>query len=765
MPSLLKKIIKNPVKTLTGPLREAVKHVPVVGHVADNVLRGAAMAIDHTTVGGILGMAIDATHVTEDLVNHGVNIVTGKSKIQEQAEQQVQQYKKDFERLKQDSLKNLELGYQNNLQEIHRTIQNIENEKERLLINLATELEDLHIQEIRELDADLVVAQAAERAIILERENGLERMQLLERQGEEQFVAFVAEINARYEPLLQQCDNDLNAIRQQEQAMSLEYDNQRHSIIDQYNSQLDNIIKSIEDHKKKATRRATRDFAITVASTAVAGAVAPQIATALGISSKVGVAMVQAATASTVHSVATGQIEQLPAALLKNTATKGLIAISSVGASNVVNNIGESKLGSLGNAVVVGAAVGSANTIMQGGNILGNIATSIAGESAGVVISEQSSICDKPSRDGMQGAVVGGVKAVIAGENIATGALVDGVREYITGVATVEIASVASYTNQQSMSLEQQNKCSDDLPESDKTSKSIDKINVKKPDSLPEDRTQSSLNGALIFSKKVIDKYDLVTSKAKEKYSLINQSFEEISSISHEEESSITKVRKLLNSVKEIPVMGIMQRNTEFQPDAALYANGFHLDLSTNHHSTENRTTYAYDVVRLGTKKFNFGFTPYVSATNSMETPVAGMDLQATTATSITRGINLVTAQTDNISASVDVLRYDRSDTLSMQARPLSSRKAGLLIGNVEQHKRASLAVVSASLNNVKVPFFGACTGQIRGDIDGVNLNVKSTRKPLFYEADLTWNVTCRPTRSDQEPKRANKLNTPKARP
>ncbi len=389
-----KKLIRHPIKTTTAPIREVVKHVPVVGHTADKALRETARVVDNVA------------HVANEIVRDAVDTVSGKSKIKEQADLQIEQCRAEFANLKSNSLMELENVYQENLIEIQLVIQNMENEKNRLLANKTEDLEELNIEEIRGLEADLVIAQQAIQAIAMERENGIQIMETIERQHQEQLRGFVAEVTARYEPLLQRCEHDLNINKQHEQEISLEYNKQRVFIANQYDAKLNEIVRQIEEQKKKACKRVTRNFAISVASMAVAKVAAPKLASALSINNKVGAVMIHAATASTVNAIATNQTKQLPAALLGNVVTSGLIT-----ASMVDKFVDKSVLGKL-------------------------------------------TIENQALKEGLRRAIVGGMEAVAVGENIAATGVGRGLHAYATSVAASGIqailgSSIASSSNDQ----------------------------------------------------------------------------------------------------------------------------------------------------------------------------------------------------------------------------------------------------------------------------------------------------------------------------
>lgn len=449
MPSFFKKLSKNPIKVITAPLREVAKHIPVVGRPVDKLLRETARVIDKSAIGAF-------------------NTVTGKAKINKQAEQQIQKCQNEFAKLKNNSLKNLDRSYQENLTEIQQIIQEIENEKTRLLAELNSGVAEMHAQEITALEIDLSGAREAEQAVISKKAEWLQQIEILERQSEGQLAVLAEEINARYAPLLEQCDNNLEALRQQEQAMSGEYENRRAVIIAKYNEQLDSTINQIEEHKKKAKKKATRNFMLSVASYAVAEVVTLPIAGTLGVSSKAGIAMTQTVTSATCNALITRKLEQLPLEVLKGEATKRLIGISNVQVTNILNNMSGVGLNFFEEAIVAGVSTGSVKTIVQGGKPLDNIVTAVASKCIGAVMADQLPRCEPLLFQGLNSVLLGGFKAAIAGQDLVPAAIAEGLHTYIKGTAKEGVENLVDHLKTI-------------VDKDDLDSFADDKININKP--------------------------------------------------------------------------------------------------------------------------------------------------------------------------------------------------------------------------------------------------------------------------------------------
>lgn len=662
MPSFLKKLIKHPVKVITAPIREVVKHVPLVGHSADKVLREAARVVDNTA-GAAVNLVGEVVDLVGDMAHDTVDIVTGKSKIKKQAEQQIQKSKIEFDRMKNNSLNDLDISYQESLQEIQVVMQNIEAEKQRLLDQKAVDLEVNYDQAMQLLITGSAVAEDATRLLTAARDDGMQSIETLDQQFQEQMLAFAEEINARYQPLLEQCDNDLQAITAYEQAMALEYENQYGSIVAQYNSQLQDIISNIQERKKKAIKKANINFAITVGSSIVSRVVAPKIVAALQIQTKVGAAMVNATTFSTVNSIATGQIARLPSIVLKNTLTSGALAITGLDTAF----IGREEI---------------ATSSQQGLQQLAQTAS------------------------------VAGVRAAVLGENIVGAVIAAGLQEGMIDIAITAVKGLYSPDNNMPIHT----------PDNNMEPKNTNTMADINPFGLEKVRT-------------IDDKYGLFISNAKAR--------------DYWRGHSLEAVAEAASSSNASDNLSVMQSNNTFHPIPAIYSHRVSL---FNNPTSEYRTTHAYDLVSYGNEKANIGFRPYISSHNSIERSHLAPNLQASVSTDISFGVNIANIQHRNFSAGLDVLRFDKSDTLQMSARPkilFGYSQAGILMNDFVQHKRGALATVSAQLTDVPVPLLGSCNGTVRADFIGFNSNTQVTKKALFYTADFTADISCARTNID----------------
>ena len=662
MPSFLKKLIKHPVKVITAPIREVVKHVPLVGHSADKVLREAARVVDNTA-GAAVNLVGEVVDLVGDMAHDTVDIVTGKSKIKKQAEQQIQKSKIEFDRMKNNSLNDLDISYQESLQEIQVVMQNIEAEKQRLLDQKAVDLEVNYDQAMQLLITGSAVAEDTTRLLTAARDDGMQSIETLDQQFQEQMLAFAEEINARYQPLLEQCDNDLQAITAYEQAMALEYENQYGSIVAQYNSQLQAIVSNIQERKKKAIKKANINFAITVGSSIVAGVVAPKIVAALQIQTKVGAAMVNATTFSTVNSIATGQVAQLPSIVLKNTLTSGALAITGLNT----------------------AFIGREEITTSSQQVLQQLA---------------------------QTASVAGLRAAVLGENIVGAVIAAGLQEGIIDIATTAAKGLYSPDNNMPIHTPDNNM----EPQNTNTMADINPFGLEKV------RT-------------VDDKYGLFISNAKAR--------------DYWRGHSLEAVAEAASSSNASDNLSVMQSNNTFHPIPAIYSHRVSL---FNNPTSEYRTTHAYDLVSYGNEKANIGFRPYISSHTSIERSHLAPNLQASVSTDISFGVNIANIQHRNFSAGLDVLRFDKSDTLQMSARPkilFGYSQAGILMNDFVQHKRGALATISAQLTDVPVPLLGSCNGTVRADFMGFNLNTQETKKALLYTADFTADISCARTNID----------------
>ncbi len=662
MPSFLKKLIKHPVKVITAPIREVVKHVPLVGHSADKVLREAARVVDNTA-GAAVNLVGEVVDLVGDMAHDTVDIVTGKSKIKKQAEQQIQKSKIEFDRMKNNSLNDLDISYQESLQEIQVVMQNIEAEKQRLLDQKAVDLEVNYDQAMQLLITGSAVAEDATRLLTAARDDGMQSIETLDQQFQEQMLAFAEEINARYQPLLEQCDNDLQAITAYEQAMALEYENQYGSIVAQYNSQLQDIISNIQERKKKAIKKANINFAITVGSSIVARVVAPKIVAALQIQTKVGAAMVNATTFSTVNSIATGQIARLPSIVLKNTLTSGALAITGLDTAF----IGREEI---------------ATSSQQGLQQLAQTAS------------------------------VAGVRAAVLGENIVGAVIAAGLQEGMIDIAITAVKGLYSPDNNMPIHT----------PDNNMEPKNTNTMADINPFGLEKVRT-------------IDDKYGLFISNAKAR--------------DYWRGHSLEAVAEAASSSNASDNLSVMQSNNTFHPIPAIYSHRVSL---FNNPTSEYRTTHAYDLVSYGNEKANIGFRPYISSHTSIERSHLAPNLQASVSTDISFGVNIANIQHRNFSVGLDVLRFDKSDTLQMSARPkilFGYSQAGILMNDFVQHKRGALATVSAQLTDVPVPLLGSCNGTVRADFIGFNSNTQVTKKALFYTADFTADISCARTNID----------------
>jgi hypothetical protein len=321
--------------------------VPVVGKVVREIARIGDQIIK----------------VPEKVVHKAVNDISGRTKIKKKAEEQQAQQRSNINEAKQRTLATLSTQYQQCLSEIsnsktiianrltniiadkHAAINSISTARSAVLANnnnLATDelnnviqildqqANDLLtqlVEEIRELEHDLLQINQLESNIETDQQEAPRVLAELTQQLQTRLDTMIAAIEEKYNNLAEQQQSELTSSETEEHRIESEYLAEQNEINNRYNAHLNAVLHNIESWKKQASRRATRHFAINIASNIAANLIAPGISSAIGVTSKLGGALVQSVSCTTIDSIATGKMKHLPRSILKNAVTSGVTTI------------------------------------------------------------------------------------------------------------------------------------------------------------------------------------------------------------------------------------------------------------------------------------------------------------------------------------------------------------------------------------------------------------------------------------------------------
>lgn len=315
--------------------------IPVVG----KIIKETARAADHIV------------SVPQKAVHQVVNKLSGRDKIKKIALQQKEQQTQTINEAKRRSLAEVVESYQQCLASIEREHRDVTEERDKLiedkeeiinyvnaaktallagdqnilqedlnpLIQLldqqATDIIDQYVIEIQQLDRDIANVRQIQVDFLAQQGQTSDRLEVVQQELQNSLNDFSLKIEEHYERLLQQNQEELHLVIEQENYITSQYFKQTADIEKQYDAFLQQSLHQVDVWKKKAARKTTRNFALQIASSLVSNCIAPGISASLNVSSKLGLAAIKSATFSTIDSIVSGQIKQMPKKILKNTAT------------------------------------------------------------------------------------------------------------------------------------------------------------------------------------------------------------------------------------------------------------------------------------------------------------------------------------------------------------------------------------------------------------------------------------------------------------